>query len=73
MRKNKKISLKILNIVLFLFAGYLLFRVWAIPADTVVDLVLQVIVGALVLVFMLAFADNFLPPKKKKNERRKNK
>lgn len=65
---KKKISLKILNIVLFLFAGYLLFRVWAISADTVVDLVLQTIVGALVLAFMLVFLDNFLPPKKKKDK-----
>lgn len=71
---EKKISLKILNIVLFLFAGYLLFRVWSIPALAVASVYsilinsLQTIVGALLLAFMLVFLDNFLPSKKKKDK-----
>ena len=56
---------KLLNIFLFLFAGYLLFHVWSIPANTVGSLTLQTLAGALVVAFMLVFADNFLPMKKK--------
>ena len=51
---RKKISLKILNIVLFLFAGYLLFRVWAIPADTVLVYIYRLYV-ALVWHFNCSF------------------
>ena len=71
---RKKISLKILNMILFLVAGYLLFRVWSIPAlagasaYSILINSLQTIVGALLLAFMLVFIDNFLPPKKKKDK-----
>lgn len=59
---------KLLNIFLFLFAGFILFRVWSIHVHTNSTLILQTIAGAIVMFFMLFFADNFLPRKKRKHK-----